>query len=180
MKLIVGLGNKGEEYSLTRHNVGFMALDHYLGDADFKSKDNYAYFEKIINSEKVLFIKPLTYMNDSGLAVRKVVDYYHINIEDILVIYDDMDFEIGSYKIKTSGSSAGHNGIKSIISHLNTEDFKRIRIGISKHNGDPVNYVLGKFSKDDINTLSNVFEIVDKIIEEFTIEDFNKIMNKYN
>ena len=127
-----------------------------------------------------MFIKPLTYMNDSGLAVRKVMDYYHVDIEDILIIYDDMDFEVGNFKIKTTGSSAGHNGIKSIISHLNTEDFKRIRIGISKHDGDPINYVLGKFSKDDLNVLNKVFDLIDNIIEEFPKEDFNKIMNKYN
>ena len=115
MKLIVGLGNPGEEYQNTRHNAGFMAIDNYIDGSNFKKKDNYMIVEKVINGEKVLFVKPLTYMNDSGQAVRKVMDYYKINLEDILIIYDDMDFNVGTIKIKASGSSGGHNGIKSII-----------------------------------------------------------------
>ena len=180
MKLIVGLGNPGKEYEKTRHNVGFMAIDHYLGNESFKSKNNGSYYEKIINNEKIIFLKPLTYMNNSGLAVRYFSDYFNIDINDILVIYDDMDFDVGKYKIKSSGSSAGHNGIKSIIKHLGTENFKRIRIGISKNNVNTIDYVLGRFSKDDLFTLNNVFNIVDNIIEDFNIYDFDKLMNKYN
>ena len=180
MKLVVGLGNPGKEYENTRHNIGFMALDHYLSGEDFKTKDNYSYIEKNINGEKVMFLKPLTYMNESGNAVRKVVDYYHIDLKDILIIYDDMDFEVGSYKLKLSGSSAGHNGIKSIISHLNTETFNRIRIGISKPDGDVIDYVLGKFSKEDLNKINEVFNVVDKVIDDFSSYDFDKIMSKYN
>lgn len=180
MKLIVGLGNPGKEYEKTRHNVGFMAIDHYLGNELFKSKNNGMYCEKIINNEKIIFLKPLTYMNDSGLAVRYFSDYFNIDINNILIIYDDMDFDVGKYKIKSSGSSAGHNGIKSIIKHLGTENFKRIRIGISKNNVNTIDYVLGRFSKDDLFTLNNVFNIVDNIIEDFNIYDFDKLMNKYN
>lgn len=180
MKLIVGLGNPGKEYEKTRHNVGFMAIDHYLGNESFQSKYNGMYCEKIINNEKIIFLKPLTYMNDSGLAVRYFSDYFNIDINDILIIYDDMDFDVGKYKIKSSGSSAGHNGIKSIIKHLGTENFKRIRIGISKNNVNTIDYVLGRFSKDDLFTLNNVFNIVDNIIEDFNIYDFDKLMNKYN
>ena len=180
MKLIVGLGNPGKEYEKTRHNVGFMAIDHYLGNESFQSKYNGMYCEKIINNEKIIFLKPLTYMNDSGVAVRYFSDYFNIDINDILIIYDDMDFDVGKYKIKSSGSSAGHNGIKSIIKHLGTENFKRIRIGISKNNVNTIDYVLGRFSKDDLFTLNNVFNIVDNIIEDFNIYDFDKLMNKYN
>ena len=180
MKLIVGLGNPGKEYEKTRHNVGFMALDNYLGNVDYKSKDNYLIYEKLIDDEKVLFLKPLTYMNDSGIAIRKVMDYYKINKDDVLIIYDDMDFEVGKFKIKKSGSSAGHNGIKSIINHLGTENFKRIRIGISKSHGNSIEFVLGKFSKEDLNILTGVFEIVNNIIEDFISLDFDKLMNKYN
>ena len=180
MKLVVGLGNPGKEYENTRHNIGFMALDHYLLDEGFKQKGNYLLLEKIINGEKVLFLKPLTFMNESGIAVRRVVDFYHIDIKDVLVIYDDMDFEVGSYKLKLSGSSAGHNGIKSIISHLGTEDFNRLRIGISKSDGDTINYVLGRFSKEDYAKICDVFNISDKIIEDFASMEFDKIMSKYN
>ena len=180
MKLVVGLGNPGKEYENTRHNIGFMALDHYLLDESFKQKENYLILEKMIDGEKVLFLKPLTFMNESGIAVRRVVDFYHIDIKDVLVIYDDMDFEVGSYKLKLSGSSAGHNGIKSIISHLGTEDFNRLRIGISKSDGDTINYVLGKFSKEDYAKICDVFNISDKIIEDFASMEFDKIMSKYN
>ena len=113
MKLIVGLGNPGLEYSKTRHNIGFWVIDNYLKNETFKTKDNYEYIEKNINGEKVMFMKPLTFMNNSGIAIKKVVDYYKIDINDILVIYDDMDFEIGKFKLKSNGASAGHNGIKS-------------------------------------------------------------------
>ena len=180
MKLIVGLGNPGKEYEKTRHNVGFMAIDHYLGNESFKSKNNGSYYEKIINNEKIIFLKPLTYMNDSGLAVRYFSDYFNLDISDILIIYDDMDFDVGKYKLKSSGSSAGHNGIKSIIKHLGTENFKRIRIGISKNNINTIDYVLGRFSKEDLFILNNVFNVVDNIIEDFNIYDFDKLMNKYN
>ncbi len=180
MKLIVGLGNPGKEYEKTRHNVGFMAIDHYLGNESFKSKNNGSYCEKIINNEKIIFLKPLTYMNDSGLAVRYFSDYFNLDISDILIIYDDMDFDVGKYKLKSSGSSAGHNGIKSIIRHLGTENFKRIRIGISKNNINTIDYVLGRFSKEDLFILNNVFNVVDNIIEDFNIYDFDKLMNKYN
>lgn len=180
MKLIVGLGNPGKEYVKTRHNIGFMALDNYLANVDFKVKDNYSVLEKNINNEKVIFLKPLTFMNESGLAVRKVVDYYNINIEDILVIYDEMDFEVGDFKIKASGSSAGHNGIKSIIKHLGTENFKRIRIGISKPKGNSIDFVLGKFSKEDYEKIKEVLDIINNVIDDFLILDFEKLMSKYN
>lgn len=180
MKLIIGLGNPGKEYERTRHNVGFMAIDNYLGDVEFKKKDNYLLYEKKVNNEKYIFIKPITYMNESGLAVRKVMDYYKIALEDILVIYDDMDFDLGQFKIKKSGSSAGHNGIKSIISHLNTDEFKRVRIGISKVIGNSVDYVLGNFSSNDMNILKKVFNNINNVIDDLNKLDFEKIMSKYN
>ncbi len=180
MKLVVGLGNPGKEYDGTRHNVGFSFLDYYLGEVDFKKKDNSLIYEKNINGEKVLFLKPITYMNDSGIAVRKIMDYYKIEIGDILVIYDDMDFEVGKFKIKKSGSAAGHNGVKSIISHLNTENFKRIRIGISRSKDDKVDFVLGKFSKEDYAKLQDVFGKLKLVLDDYFKLDFEKLMSKYN
>lgn len=180
MKLIVGLGNPGKEYEGTRHNVGFSFIDFYLGNVSFKEKNTAMIYEKDINGEKVIFMKPLTFMNESGLAVRKYVNYYKINIDDILIIYDDMDFEVGTFKIKKNGSAAGHNGIKSIISHLGTEEFKRIRIGISRNKNDKVNYVLGKFSKEDIEKLDVVYKKVGNALDDFFKMDFERVMSKYN
>jgi PTH1 family peptidyl-tRNA hydrolase len=180
MKIIVGLGNIGKEYEKTRHNVGFMFLDFYLGQVMFKEKKLGLYYEKNVNGEKVIFLKPTTYMNDSGLAIRSFLDYYKIDIEDLLVIYDDMDFDVGSFKIKKSGSAAGHNGIKSIIRHLGTENFKRIRIGISREKRDKINYVLGNFSKSDQEILNSEFELLNKVLDDYFVLDFEKLMSKYN
>ena len=180
MKLIVGLGNVGKEYENTRHNIGFMAIDSFLGDVSFKEKNQAMYFESIINGEKVIFIKPTTLMNNSGLAVIKYVDFYKINIDDVLVIYDDMDFDVGTFRIKPFGSSGGHNGIKSIISCLGTEKFKRIRVGISKPKSDTINYVLGRFSKLDNSKIEDVLNIISKVIDDFIVLDFDKLMSKYN
>jgi PTH1 family peptidyl-tRNA hydrolase len=182
MKLIVGLGNPGKEYDNTRHNVGFMAIDKYCNEnrLDFKKKFNGFYTTTKINNEDIIFLKPQLYMNLSGEVVRKFVDYFKINIDDILIIYDDMDFEIGTYKIKPDGSSGGHNGMKNIISNLNTEKLKRIRIGISKSENDTINYVLGKFSKKDLNIINEIFNEVSAVIVEFTNKNFGELMNKYN
>lgn len=179
MKLIVGLGNPGKEYENTRHNVGFMAIDNYIGD-NFKQKDNYLYTQKVVNGEKCIFAKPLTYMNESGLAVKKIMNYFNISLEDFLVIYDDVDFEIGTFKLKSSGSSAGHNGIKSIIKHVQNENFKRIRIGISKPKFDMVDYVLGKFKKEEMDKLNDVFITINKILDDYPVTQFEKLMSKYN
>ena len=115
MKLIVGLGNPGREYKNTRHNVGFMALDYYLGKVNWKIKMEANFYSTQINDEQVIFIKPLTYMNLSGIAVKKVVDFYNIDVKDILVIQDDLDIDFGNFKVKKNSSSGGHNGISKII-----------------------------------------------------------------
>lgn len=180
MKLVVGLGNPGKEYENTRHNVGFRFIDYYLGDELFKEKNSALFCEKTISGEKVIFLKPLTYMNDSGRAVRKFLDYYKISIKDLLVIYDDMDFEVGSFKIKKNGSAAGHNGIKSIISNIGTEEFKRIRIGISRSKYDKINYVLGNFGKEEQNKLNKEFETLKNVLNDYFKLDFEVLMSKYN
>ncbi|MDE6292442.1 MAG: aminoacyl-tRNA hydrolase, partial [Bacilli bacterium] len=112
MKLIVGLGNPGKEYQSTRHNVGFMVLDSYLGEVKWSSKFNGLYYQTNINGEKYIFLKPQSYMNLSGGVIRKYVDYFKINIEDILVIQDDLDLSVGKIRIKINSSAGGHNGIK--------------------------------------------------------------------
>jgi PTH1 family peptidyl-tRNA hydrolase len=132
MKLIVGLGNPGKKYENTRHNMGFMAIDFYAAknNLEFKKKFNGLYSETIINGEKTIILKPQTYMNLSGDCVIEFVNYFKIDLDEILILYDDKDFEVGTFKIKKIGSSGGHNGMKSIMSRLKVQDIKRVRLGI--------------------------------------------------
>lgn len=181
MKLIVGLGNPGKEYSNTRHNIGYIIVDNYLGKVSWKTKYDSFIYNTEINGEDVIFIKPITYMNLSGLAVKKVVDFYKIPICDILIIQDDLDIPIGSYKIKRNSSSGGHNGIKSIISELNTEEFARLKIGIDKPKVMATDkYVLGKFRTEEIEKIEENLETFKNIIDSFIKEDIEKVMLLYN
>lgn len=181
MKLIIGIGNPGLEYENTRHNIGFMVIDAFLGNEKYQKKFDGLYFKKIINDEIVYFLKPLTYVNNSGLSVRKIMDYFNIPIEDILVIHDDLDEDIGKYKLKNHSSSGGHNGIKSIISSLNSQDFLRLKIGISnKHKDNVIDFVLGKFSRDEQKILNELMPIFKDIINSFIEKGPNKTMNIYN
>lgn len=184
MKIIVGLGNKGEEYINTRHNVGFMVIDAFLkekGIDKFKKKFGGLYCEYTLNNEKIIFIKPQEYINLSGMVLKKYVDYYNIDIPDILVINDDLDLELGNYKLKSSGSSAGHNGLKNIEHYLNTNEYKRLKIGISNNkNIDGKDYVLGKFNNEELKILQGVIENVVKIIDDYLNISFIDLMSKYN
>lgn len=181
MKLIVGLGNPGKEYDKTRHNVGFMVIDNYLGNVNWSNKFNALYCEKVINGEKIIFVKPLTYMNNSGNAVGEFVRYFNIDSKDILVIQDDLDLNVGDYKLKMHSSSGGHNGIKSIIASLGNQDFPRLKVGIGSVKKDEViDYVLGKFSKSELEILNTLFNTFDKIINSFINEGIDKTMNVYN
>ena len=184
MKLVVGLGNKGREYENTRHNMGFMLVDRYLQYKNitdkFKEKFNAMYIETTINNEKVIFIKPMTYMNNSGIAVRAFLDFYKLNSEDILVISDDLDLDLGKFRLRRNGSSGGHNGLKSIISHLGTDNFKRLRIGISNDKDDVINYVLSKFSKKELNEIDTIFDTLVDVLDDYFVMDFTSLMSKYN
>ena len=184
MKLIVGLGNIGKEYENTRHNMGFMLVDRYLQYKNitdkFKEKFNAMYVETTINNEKVIFIKPTTYMNNSGMAVRAFLDFYKLDVQDILVISDDLDLDLGKFRLRRNGSSGGHNGLKSIISHLNSDDFKRLRIGISNDKDDVINYVLSKFSKKELNEIDTMYDTLVKVLDDYFVMDFTSLMSKYN
>ena len=183
MKLIVGLGNPGNEYNNTRHNIGFYYLDLFAKkyNLTFKEKFNGLYSKTIINNEDVILLKPLTYMNLSGECVIKFVNYFKIGSNDILVIHDDLDIEIGLIKLKQNGSSGGHNGIKNIILNLETENFKRLKIGISKNNlYDTKDYVLGNISKEDKNTLDNLYKELCGVVDDYFHMEFPDLMNKYN
>lgn len=181
MKLIVGLGNPGKEYRNTRHNVGFMIVDHYLNKVTWKEKFEGLYCEKIINDEKIVFLKPQTFMNLSGISVKKALDYYKLNIEDILIIQDDLDIELGHYKLKRNSSSGGHNGINSIISSLNTDSFLRLKIGISKTRLiSTTDYVIGKFSSTEIEILNSLMDEFDDVITSFINNGIEKTIQIYN
>lgn len=186
MKLIIGIGNVGEKYHQTRHNIGFIVLDEYANryNIEFKLDNKLEAFiaEKRVGSEKVIFAKPTTYVNLSGNAVSKIMNYYKIEIDDILVVYDDIDLEVGFLRIREQNGHGGHNGIKDIINHLNTKNFKRIRIGIGKNEStDLTNHVLGKFSKKEQELLKPAIDTSINVINEF-IDNvyFKDIMTKFN
>jgi len=184
MKLIVGLGNPGKEYENTRHNVGFDIVDKYLSNHNLsisKSKFDGLYIDTIINDEKVIFLKPQKYMNLSGEVVKKYVDYFKIDIEDILVIHDDLDQELGNIKLKENSSSGGHNGIKDIEKNLGTKDYKRLKIGISNNKMiDTKDYVLSKINKEDMDIINNIIDSSYKILEDYLNMSFSDLMTKYN
>ena len=185
MKLVVGLGNPGKEYENTKHNIGFQFIDFYLDSLGEKvswiKKDNGVYFQTIINQEKVLFLKPQTYMNLSGDCVSKFVNYYHISMDDILVVSDDLDLNIGNFKLKTAGSCGGHNGLRDIENKLHSNQFKRLKIGISKdHEIDTKDYVLSGFSKKDRENLDHLFHSLIDVMNDYFVLSFEKLMSKYN
>ncbi|MEA2097998.1 MAG: aminoacyl-tRNA hydrolase [Patescibacteria group bacterium] len=173
MKLVIGLGNPGEEYKKTRHNAGFLAVDELVLSSKYpsnlagkqilstQSKFNAEISQGTMNNEKVILVKPLTFMNNSGQAVRAVLDYYKINTEDIIVIHDDLGILLGKYKISKNKNFGGHKGVQSIIDYLGTKDFTRIRIGIMIENKKTPTekFVLERFNEEEM-------EIVDKVIAE--------------
>jgi len=175
MKIIVGLGNIGKEYENTRHNVGFMFVDYYIKEVlkketDYKKRDNYYYFETKINDEKFVIIKPTTYMNLSGEAIVKAKKWYKIENEDIIVVYDDVDLNLGTFRYREIGSAGTHNGMRNILSLLKTDEIKRFRIGIENRENKNIplmDYVLGKFKKEELEELySNVFNDVANELEK--------------
>ncbi len=181
MKLIVGLGNPGKEYENTRHNIGYMIIDNFVNSDNWK-KESLAYvLKQTINNENVLFIKPTTYMNLSGQAVQYYLNYYKIDKKDLLVIQDDMDLDIGKVRLKLKSSAGGHNGIKDIIKNIKTDEFLRLKIGISKPTNDTIEFVLGKFPKSDLEILKNNMNMYNQIITDFINNTKIEIlMNRYN
>jgi len=180
MKLIIGLGNPGEEYKKTRHNAGFLAVDKLVLSIKYQvlnaqSKFNAEISQGMINNEKVILIKPQTFMNESGKAVKAITDYYKIQTEDIIVIHDDLDIPLGEYKISKNKNSGGHKGVQSIIDHLGTKDFTRIRIGIGVQDLSckipTEKFVLEKFSKDEMEIIEKVInEICGEIVKLFLLK----------
>ncbi|EJR58864.1 peptidyl-tRNA hydrolase [Bacillus cereus VD115] len=185
MKLIVGLGNPGREYELTRHNIGFMAIDELakrwsisLNEQKFKG----VFGAGFVNGEKVILLKPLTYMNLSGESIRPLMDYYKIDVDDFVVMYDDLDIPVGKLRLRMKGSAGGHNGVKSTISHLGTQEFQRIRMGIDrpKNGMKVVDYVLGRFTSEEIPDVNHSIEKAADACEGWLNKPFLQIMNTFN
>ena len=183
MYLIVGLGNPGNEYNNTRHNIGFDAIETIAAKYNIdinREKFKGVYGEGFINNEKVILFMPTTYMNLSGEAVRPIMDFYKLSEEDLIVIYDDISLDVGRMRIREKGSAGGHNGIKSIIAHLGTDVFSRIKVGVGQPKGDLVKHVLGKFSEEERKVLDKLLDEVAKATETIIKEDTKDAMNKFN
>ncbi len=183
--LLVGLGNPGIKYEKNRHNIGFCLIDYFtsqINSEDYIDKFNSKYTLVRLNDNKIHIIKPQTYMNRSGVSVRNCKDFFKIAPNNIIVVYDDMDLALGSLKIKSSGGSAGHNGIKSLIDEIGSNNFVRIRIGIGKPlNKENVNnYVLSNFKKDEFEALSRIKNRIEEIIKDIIFEGIIFAMNKFN
>jgi PTH1 family peptidyl-tRNA hydrolase len=187
-QLIVGLGNPEPKYDKTRHNIGFEAVDAIAKSWQFSWQQNRR-FQGVFaegnapSGSKIRLLKPLTYMNRSGQSVQSVVDWYKLSVQSVLVIYDDMDLPLGKLRLRLSGSAGGHNGMKSIISHLSNNDrFPRLRIGIGKSNAnkETISHVLGKFSREETQLMSEVLKLVTEAIELSLTEGVEKAMSIYN
>ena len=180
MKMIVGLGNPGKQYERTRHNSGFMAIDKVAEKLNLNI-DKKEFAALTAKNNQVILVKPQTYMNNSGEAVSQIMKYYHIDINDLLIIYDDLDLKYGQLRLRLKGSSGGHNGIKSIINYIHSENFKRIRIGIEKNPLiETADYVLGKVEKDKQQLFDDSIEKASQAAIEFITDEFEKIMISLN
>ncbi|ADM21991.1 aminoacyl-tRNA hydrolase [Mesomycoplasma hyorhinis] len=178
MKLIVGLGNPGPQYELTKHNVGFRVIDK-LAQSLKTDFINWRSIGLIIKTQDYILAKPLTYMNQSGLLVSELVKFYKINIDDILIVYDDMDFNVGQAIMRTNGSSAGHNGLKDIFRMLQTQEIKRLKIGISRDKNSK-NYVLTPFDPIQEAIIKKVIDDCADILLYYLYNDFRKAIEKFN
>ena len=185
-ELIVGLGNPEPKYDRTRHNIGFAAVDELAKIWQMPLTENKRFQgqfgEGVALGGRMRLLKPLTYMNRSGQSVRAVTDWYKLQPQSVLVIYDDMDLPVGRLRMRLSGSAGGHNGMKSIIAHLGGKDFPRLRIGIGKSDGQKgtVSHVLGKFAPEETKTIEEILYISVKAIELSLKEGVEKSMSRYN
>ena len=186
---MVGLGNPGSKYEFTRHNIGFRIVDNLARDMETEFKKAKSYYSLIsrgmINNHKVILVKPQTFMNLSGRAVNRVVSYYKIPLQDLLIVYDDLNLELGKIRIRKRGSAGGHKGMESIMQYLNSEDIPRLRVGIGNpslnFNFDCVSYVLSNFNNDEEDKIKGTIKLSTEVINIIIREDgFEKAMRKYN
>lgn len=185
MRLFVGLGNPGKKYALTRHNVGFMVIDDLAKKWGVSMNEEKRFKGEIgsthVGGEKVILLKPTTYMNLSGESVQAVMDFYNLYNEDVVVIYDDLDMEVGKVRGREKGSAGGHNGIKSMILHLAGEDFKRFKIGIGKSPyGKTTDHVLGRFTNEEMDNIGPAIAKVVRACDELLTMGFLKAVSGLN
>ena len=185
MYLIVGLGHPEEEYSKTRHNMGFNVINKLSKEYEIevnKNKFNGLFGSGEIEGKKVILLKPQTYMNLSGKSIIEAINFYKINMEEIIVIYDDVDVEKGNIKIRKQGSAGSHNGMKSVVEELGTENFTRIRVGIGKpeFKGDMINYVIGYIPEEEVKILDEGTQKAKDAVVEILKNGVDKAMNIFN
>lgn len=185
MKIIFGLGNPGKKYEDTRHNAGFMVLDKfaYTHNIDInKAKFNSLLAETNIKGEKTILVKPMTFMNNSGQAVSEVLNFYKPELEDIIVVVDDIEIDLGMLRIRAKNGKGTHNGLKSIFSHLKTDDYAKMKIGVGKFKRDMdlADYVLARPSKDEDAIIDDLIDRAVDALNSFVTDDIEIVMNKYN
>ena len=183
MILIVGLGNPGNQYEQTRHNIGFDVIDYMANKYNIdvnREKFKGICGEGFIENKKVILLKPLTYMNLSGESIRELANFYKLEDDEIIVVYDDISLDIARLRIREKGSAGGHNGIKSIIQNLGGDKFPRVKVGVGQPKDNLVNHVLGKFSKEDREHIEKVIPVVSDAIVEIVKNDAKESMNKFN
>ena len=185
MKLIIGIGNPGVNYTNTRHNVGFQILEKFsqVHNLNFRpAKSKFWFVESKLNAFHFFLVKPFTYVNNSGVVVKEIIDHFDLKISDTLVVYDDTNLETGVLRIRKSGSDGGHNGLKSIIYHLENDNFPRLRVGIgSPTSNQPLSdYVLSNFTQDDIDILEPKYEFIIKLIEYFISSGSTGMLDYYS
>ncbi|MCP4481746.1 MAG: aminoacyl-tRNA hydrolase [bacterium] len=181
MKLIIGLGNIGDKYQDTRHNIGFKIIDEIIAKdlcSPFYNFENCALIKKGGN---IIYVKPTTFMNNSGQAIRRLMDYYKISLADILVVFDDMQLDLGNIRLKIKGSSGGHNGIKSIIQHLGTPNFARLKIGVGEcTQAELSKFVLSKFKKADLKVVEEMIGRAASAVKIWDRAGSGEVMQKFN
>jgi len=189
VKLVVGLGNPGSQYQLTRHNVGFRVLDKFVSEnlnsgVDWKKRHFSFLIQSFLEGQRIIFAKPLTYMNLSGKAIKEIVNYYRVDKNDILVVYDDINLPLGRIRIRLKGSSGGHRGVESITQCLGSENFPRLRIGVGNEAlldyMDYSSFVLSKFSDEEEKIIEEMISNSSKAIKDIIILGFDYAMRKYN
>ncbi len=185
MRAVVGIGNPGKKYQFNRHNVGFLTLDYFAEKYNLKfipSRYDYYYSEGEVENKPFILAKPTTYVNNSGIAVKDLINLYNIPVEDVLVVVDDINLNEFDFRLKKSGSDGGHNGLASIIFHLNTDAFPRLRIGIGSNfeKGSLAEYVLSDFDENELKKLYESFTHTSALIRAFIVGGFNACLSEYS
>lgn len=184
MKVIVGLGNPGPQYAETRHNIGFLLIDLLAEayDLQFRAKYQGLWTEGLVEGERLFLLKPQTFMNLSGRSVGELMKFYKVQGNDLLIVHDDMDLPLGKIRLRERGSAGGHNGIKSILAELGTENFWRLKLGVGRppKEWDPARYVLAPFAEEEFSQLDNVLELAEKATKLWIKGEPSRAMNLYH